>query len=179
MVITLSSLGIKLDSAFKKVVLPEPVPPLINILYPAMTSFSKKQAASSDIEPISINFFMVMGLSGNFLIVTTGPSSATGGRTILTLEPSGSLASTIGLDSFIIRFDLDTICCTTSSNFFDDSNCFFHGRIAPFCSINILFAPLIMISVMEVSSTSSCNISNLRMELNISFLSLLLSCILI
>lgn len=37
-----------------------------------------------------------MGSSGNLLIVTIGPLSAIGGRTMLTLDPFSSLASTIG-----------------------------------------------------------------------------------
>lgn len=59
-----------------------------------------------------------MGFSGNFLIVTTGPLSDTGGNTMFTLEPSSSLASTIGFVSFIILLDRDTICCIISSSFY-------------------------------------------------------------
>ena len=42
---------------------------------------------------------MVSGSAANFLIVSSDPSSATGGTTALTRLPSGSRASTIGLDS--------------------------------------------------------------------------------
>ena len=46
---------------------------------------------------------MVMGLSGNLRIVTMGPLSATGGNTTFTLEPSSSLASTMGSASLTNR----------------------------------------------------------------------------
>ena len=73
--------GMQAVSAFKNVLFPEFVPPLIKMLYPAVTRFFKHPAASPLIEPNLINFSIVMG-SGNFLIVTAGPSSAMGGRTI-------------------------------------------------------------------------------------------------
>jgi hypothetical protein len=51
MVMTLSSDGIKPDKTFKNVVFPLPVPPLMNMLYPAITSSFKKTAASRVIDP--------------------------------------------------------------------------------------------------------------------------------
>jgi hypothetical protein len=50
-VIIRSLLGIYCDNALRNVVLPEPVPPLIKILYPAITNRSKSSAASCVIEP--------------------------------------------------------------------------------------------------------------------------------
>lgn len=54
MVITRSSYGIKFESAFKKVVFPEPVPPLIKILYLALTNLCKTFAISVSIDETSI-----------------------------------------------------------------------------------------------------------------------------
>ena len=51
MVMIRSSRGMKLDRAFKKVVLPEPVPPLTKMLYRARTSISSTRATSGVIEP--------------------------------------------------------------------------------------------------------------------------------
>ena len=51
------------DKTFKSVVFPLPVPPEINMLYLLLTSFSKKCAASSVIDPSSINRSIVNGLS--------------------------------------------------------------------------------------------------------------------
>ena len=43
--------GMKFDMALRNVVFPEPVPPLIKILYLALTSFPRKSAASGVMEP--------------------------------------------------------------------------------------------------------------------------------
>lgn len=56
MVMIRSSLGIKFDKAFKKVVFPLPVPPLTKILYLALTSVSSTCATSSVSEPKAISF---------------------------------------------------------------------------------------------------------------------------
>ena len=95
-------------------VFPLPVPPLMKTLYLAFTSFSRKAAASREIELLWISCSMVMGFSGNRLIVTIGPFSAMGFMTILTLAPSASLASTMGEASFTTRLHPATICCITS-----------------------------------------------------------------
>ena len=90
-------------------VFPEFVPPEIKILYPEQTNISKKFAHSSDIVPYDIILSMLI-TSGNFLIVIIGPSRDIGGNTICTLEPSESLASAIGEDTFTTLFTLLTIC---------------------------------------------------------------------
>ena len=161
MVITRSPEGMKDDNAFRNVVFPEFVPPLINILHPSSTSCSRKPAASVLMALKRISFSMVIG-SGNFLIVTTGPSRATGGRTTWTLEPSSSLASTIGEDTFTTRLTLLTICCMISSSCSGLSKFLSHNSILPFLSINIFPAPFTMISDTELSSISSCRISRRR-----------------
>ena len=99
MVIIRSSFGIKSDNTFRKVVFPDPVPPLIKMFYFAFTAWISIVGASFPIEPVSIIVSIVILLFGNFLIVTIGPLSATGGSTTFTLDPSSSLASTIGVAS--------------------------------------------------------------------------------
>ena len=101
-------------SAFSSVVLPEPVPPEIRMLsrhragdlqHPrhrprTMLPFADHAAKSS--------FFLA-----NLRIEMHGPSSASGGKTMLTRLPSASRASTIGLDSSMRRPTAATICCAT------------------------------------------------------------------
>lgn len=78
---TRSVFGIKAESAFKKVVLPELVPPLMKMLYPAATAFFRKAAASAVSVPKPISVSIVMG-SGNFRMVTAGPPREIGGSTM-------------------------------------------------------------------------------------------------
>ena len=121
-VIILSSLGIKAESAFRNVVLPEPVPPLIKILYFALTSLDRNETASSVILPHSISSLIPIGLSGKRRMVKAGPFSATGLSTTLTRAPFSSRASTIGEASFTVRLQPAAIFCITSSSFSLDSN---------------------------------------------------------
>lgn len=130
-VIIRSSLGIYWDSAFKKVVFPEPVPPETKILYPDSTNSLKKPAASSDTEPIAIKFSIKMGFSGNLRMEIAEPSMETGSNTILTLEPSGSLVSTIGDASFTIRLLFPAICCITSLSFSFEEKWLFDSNSRP------------------------------------------------
>ena len=71
--------------------------------------FKMSKYADRLIEPNLINFSIVIG-SGNFLIVTAGPSNAMGGRTMCTRDPSGSLASATGRETFTVRLTRLTIC---------------------------------------------------------------------
>ena len=152
---TRSPAGICCASAFSMDVFPDPVPPLIKMLYLAFTACSRKSAASSEIASNFLKRSIVIASFGNFLIVTIGPFSAIGASTTLTREPSGSLASTIGFASFTIRLDPATICCTTSSNFCLDANRFSSLVTTPAFSIKICCAPLIIISVISSSSIKS------------------------
>ena len=61
-VITRSSAGMNSDSAFRKVVLPEPVPPLMKMLQPVRTALLRNAAASGLTEPWAVSFSMVSGL---------------------------------------------------------------------------------------------------------------------
>ena len=96
----------------------------------------------------------------------TGPSSATGGSTIFTLEPSLNLVSTIGTDSFTILLDNAAIFLAMWSNLSLSSKCLSHFNKCPLFSINILSAPFTIISVILSSSRSSCNIPIFLMALN-------------
>ena len=68
----------------------------MNMLYPDMMNSLSMCAASSFTEPLSISCSIVIGTAENFLMVTQGPSTETGGKTTLTLDPSGRRVSTIG-----------------------------------------------------------------------------------
>ena len=117
-----SSFGIYCDNAFKNVVFPEPVPPLIKILYPDATRILKNPDISGLTDPHAIRFSMEAASLENLRIVTMGPLTATGASTTLTRDPSGSLASTIGDASLTNRLAPDTICWITSSSFSFDTN---------------------------------------------------------
>ena len=164
-----SSFGIALDRIFRNVVLPEPVPPLINTFILALTSCSINCAASFVMDPIAINCSISIAFSGNFRMVTIGPLfNAIGGNTTFTREPSSKRVSTIGEASFTTRFAFDTICCTTSSNFSLLEKVLCQRRILPPCSMKISSAPFIIISVILLFSTKSCNTSNPRKLWNTS-----------
>ncbi len=99
----------KLESVFRSVVFPEPVPP-------EMMTFSRAFMAPSISASISgVNALkrrrssLESGLEPNIRIVTTGPSRASGGMIALKREPSGSRASTIGEVSSTRRPTRETI----------------------------------------------------------------------
>jgi len=144
------------------VVLPDPVPPLMRILYFAFTNFSKNSAASLVMDPNCIKSSISIAFSGNLRIVRIGPFSATGGNTTFTRDPFSNLASTIGVDSFTTLLQEATICWITSSSFSLDSKVFSHFVNFPSFSTKTLSVPLIIISVTVGSSTNSCNMSSLR-----------------
>ena len=121
-VMTRSSFGIKDDIAFRNVVFPEPVPPLMKMLYPACTRAPRKSATLRDIEPNPRRSFTSIGCSGNLRIVRIGPFSAVGASTTFTRSPFGSLASAIGEDSLTTRLQEETIRVTTSKSLSSDPN---------------------------------------------------------
>lgn len=156
---------------FKKVVLPEPVPPLTKMLYPACTYRRSSSAASFVMLPQLISWSMVRGQSGNLRIVTMGPFSAMGESTTLTRLPFCSLASTMGDTSFTVRLQSPTIRWIICSNFSSEENCIGTSSIRPLFSTKMWSGPFIIISVMLLSSIRVCKISSLRREQNISRLS--------
>ena len=95
-VIILSSGEIKEDNTFKSVVFPLPVPPQIIMFSFASTHASKNLAIYGVSAPVLKKSSMFANSSLNLRIVKTGPFKESGGITALSLEPSTSLASTIG-----------------------------------------------------------------------------------
>jgi hypothetical protein len=135
--------------AFKNVVFPDPAPPQIKMLYFAITTYFRKSAASWLIESNSISFSIVTGVLGNFLIVITGPFRAMGFNTTFTLEPSCSVASTIGEASFTTLFAFETTDWIISSSFSSLSSLISSLYTLPPFSTKILSGPFIIISVTE------------------------------
>ena len=97
------------ESAFKSVVLPEPVPPEIRTFSSASTQRCRKSTVSELSVPSRIISFRSSRLLLNLRIVTSGPLSESGGITALTRLPSGRRASTIGDDSSMRRPTCATI----------------------------------------------------------------------
>ncbi|MNV84543.1 hypothetical protein D3C71_1784230 [compost metagenome] len=137
MVTTRSSGGMNWDKALRKVVLPDPVPPLMKMLYFAATRSRSSSAASSPSVSLRTSPSIVIGESGNLRIVIAGPFSATGGSTTLTREPFRRRASTIGDDSLTTRLTSETITWMISSRRAADSNPTGRRRISPSSSTKI------------------------------------------
>src|SRR5205814_4078844 len=96
LLITLLSVWMKLESLFKSVVLPEPVPPEMMMFNRAFMAPSISASISGVNALKRSRSCLVSGRAPNIRIVTTGPSSARGGMIALKREPSGRRASTIG-----------------------------------------------------------------------------------
>ncbi len=86
----------KLDSAFSVVVLPEPVPPQTSMLARARTARARKSSSGRVSVPLATRSSGVKPRRRKRRIVSTGPSSASGGITTFTREPSGRRASHSG-----------------------------------------------------------------------------------
>jgi hypothetical protein len=69
----------KLDSTFKSVVFPLPVPPETTIFSFPFTQASRKETIFAESEPNSISCSTLIGDFENLLIVITGPQSESGG----------------------------------------------------------------------------------------------------
>ena len=98
-VMTRSSGSMNAESAFSRVVLPEPVPPLTRTLRRAPTAAASWSCSSSVSVPSSTSSLGPGRAAEKRRIDIVGPSTASGGITTWTREPSSSLASTIGLSS--------------------------------------------------------------------------------
>ena len=83
----------KLESTLSVVVLPEPVPPQIRIVQRARTARARKSASGAVSVPLAIRSSALKPRRRKRRIVSTGPSSASGGITTFTREPSGRRAS--------------------------------------------------------------------------------------
>ena len=88
--------GMNCERMFSRVVLPEPVPPETRILRRARTASRRKRAIGFVRLPNLIRSSSVSFFEANLRIVTSEPSSASGGMTAFTREPSSRRASTIG-----------------------------------------------------------------------------------
>ena len=99
MVTMRSCSGMKAESALSIVVFPEPVPPEMTRLTLETTAARRKPAAASLRLPMRIRSSMPKRSVWNLRIVITGRPTAIGESTMLTREPSGRRASTIGEDS--------------------------------------------------------------------------------
>ena len=108
-VITLSPGEINSDKALSNVVFPEPVPPLIKILFLVTMASIKYSAASLLSVPDFTKSSKLIPCFKNFLMVIIGPLIATGSKITFTLEPSSSLASNIGFLTSTTLFTLDAI----------------------------------------------------------------------
>ena len=97
------------ERAFRRVVLPEPVPPEMRTLSSPSTERLRKSTVSGPSVPSRISSSRSSRLLLNFRIVTSGPLRDSGGITALTRLPSGSRASTIGDDSSMRRPTCATI----------------------------------------------------------------------
>ncbi len=149
-----SPLSIICDIAFIRVVLPAPVPPEISTLSRAREPISSTVATGLEIEPLAISISSVMRRRANLRIEMQAPFSASGGKTMLTREPSARRASTIGLLSSTrrptaaaMRWAMLAACAASRKRTLD-------SRILPRCSTNTRSGPLTMMSVMVSSSSS-------------------------
>ena len=108
-VTTRSCAGIKAESTFKSVVLPEPVPPETRIFNLPCTAHLSRSSIVAVSELLLIRSSAVSGSRPKRRMDTMGPSSERGGMITLTREPSCSRASTIGDDSSTRRPTRETI----------------------------------------------------------------------
>jgi hypothetical protein len=146
MVTMRSSWGMNDDSTLSVVVLPAPVLPDTMMLSRPRTQASRNSAVRALSEPKSMRFCTVSGSAANFRIVSAEPSTASGGTTALTRLPSGSRASTIGLDSSTRRPILDTILSMVRRRCASSVKCASAGISRPDFSSQTLLCPLTMTS---------------------------------
>ena len=92
-----------------KVVLPEPVPPEMTMLHLTLTSADRSSAMAGVRAFFLSRSLICRGTTAKRRMVSTGPSSASGGMMAFTREPSGRRASAIGVDSSMRRPTRETI----------------------------------------------------------------------
>src|SRR5581483_1155828 len=103
MVTMRSESAINADSTLSSVVFPAPVPPETTIFNRAATQACSRSRIPSVRDRFRTRSRSVSASRPNRRIERSGPSTATGGMTALTREPSGKRASTMGEDSSIRR----------------------------------------------------------------------------
>ena len=168
MVTTRWSFCMKLLNVFSKVVLPEPVPPLIMMLSLALIHPSKSITISGVNALKFSNPSSLTGFEPNRRIETHAPSSASGGMIALTREPSSKRASTMGLVSSTRRPTLETIrsmicikCALSRNSTSVFTNC-------PPRSTKMFLGPLIKISLIEGSFSKNSRGPSPRVSSNTS-----------
>ena len=147
MVMIRSSSGMKLESTFRNVVLPDPVPPVTSMFNRARTHSPRNSPISGEIVPRPIRSGMVSRRWANLRIVIAGPFSESGGMMAFTRDPSGSRASTIADDSSTRRPTWATILSRIRRRCPSLANCTSVGKIRPPRSMNISRWLFTMISV--------------------------------
>ena len=146
----LSLFGIMLAQAFRVEVFPDPVPPDI-IMFCFVTMLSSKKSAISCVMDLFFNrSFMVNGFCGNFRMVRIAPFRLRGGMIAFMRDPSGSLASTNGVDSSILLPIFPTMRFMMLISCASFSNVILLFSKFPFFSMKIELGPLIMISVISL-----------------------------
>ena len=149
-----SSSGMKLDTTFRSVVFPVPVPPLTTMFRRPRTHRLMKCAVCGVHVPKLMRSSTLYGSVANFRMVMNGPPIDSGCTMTFTREPSGSRASTIGLASSTRRPTWLTILsmmrrrCVSSTNF----TSLITSR--PLRSTYTRFGPFTMTSVIDSSRSS-------------------------
>jgi hypothetical protein len=103
MVTTRSDSGMERERMLRRVVFPEPVPPVISMFRRARMAPPRNCTIGSVIEPSSRRFSIERALRRKRRMERIGPSIAAGGMIAFTREPSGKRASTRGVDSSMRR----------------------------------------------------------------------------
>src|SRR5713101_5324786 len=167
----------KFESTFSVVVLPEPVPPLTTIEIRDRTQARMKFAMSWFSVPKFTRSCTLYGTRENFRIVMLEPCTASGGITMLTREPSGRRASTIGDDSSTRRPIRATIRSITRRRSRSLSKTSSDWVRRPRRSAKIVLGPLTMISLTSGSSSKDSSGPRPRTSCMISSASSSRSCL--
>ena len=127
--------------------LARPVPPLMMMFRRPRTQALRKSRTCSLMVPKEMRSRSVKGSAANLRMVRSEPSRATGETTALTREPSGSRASTMGLDSSTRRPTRATILSMVRRRCDSSPKAASTGKIRPSRSMKMSPGPLTMISV--------------------------------
>ena len=149
-----SCVGMKADSTFSVVVLPLPVPPEISRFSFARTIARSSCAMAGVSVPRRTRSSTVSGTRENLRIDSAGPSSASGGMIAFTREPSGSRASTMGLDSSTRRPTRETMRSMMRSRWRSSSKRTGLRSSRPARSTHTSWAPLTRMSQTPASASS-------------------------
>ena len=138
--------GMNAESALSVVVLPDPVPPLTSTFNRAAMAARSRSCSGGDQVPEATSSSGENPRRRKRRIVSTGPSSASGGITTFTREPSGRRASHIGDASSTRRPSGARIRSIAWRRSASAANCTAPSSMRPRRSTNTDPAPLTMIS---------------------------------